>query len=93
MREATLITVDEHMNEYQPSKKIKERAESEGEPIPVVYIPRKPHPNGLLEYLYATYVENPVRNDSVLPYIVDIKPHLQVGDVNPISAVLDFLPR
>lgn len=56
-----------------------------------MYIPRKPHPNGLLEYIFATYIENPVKKDSVLPYAIHIMPHLQVGDVNPINAILQFL--
>lgn len=88
-----MVTVDEHMNEYQPTKEIKSKADEDGEPIPVVYIPRKPHPNGLLEYILATYIDNPIRTDSVLPYVVDIIPHLQVGDVSPVSSVIDFLSR
>lgn len=81
------------MNEYKPAKTTKEKADQEGEPIPVVYIPRKPHPNGLLEYLFATYVNNPVRSNAILPYVIDILPHLQVGDMNPVGAVIEFLSR
>lgn len=89
-----MLTVDEHMNAYQPSSKTKEYADKVlFEPIPVTHIPRKPHANGLIEYLFVTYVDNPARRNSVLPYIVDILPHIQVGDVNPVKAVQDFLPR
>jgi len=28
---------------------VKKKAEENGTPIPVVFMPRKPHPNGLLE--------------------------------------------
>lgn len=46
-----------------------------------------------MEYLFATYVDNPVRQNSILPYVVDILPHLQVGDINPVGAVIEFLSR
>jgi len=42
---------DEQLVGYQPSPQVKKRAEQQGYPIPVVYIPRKPNPNGLLMYL------------------------------------------
>ena len=36
-----------------------------GEPIPVVFIPRKPHPNGLEIFLSVTYIDNPIDNKKV----------------------------
>jgi hypothetical protein len=42
-----LAVVDESILAYQPSKKVKEMADTNGEPIPVAYIPRKLHPNEL----------------------------------------------
>jgi hypothetical protein len=45
-----LAVVDESVLAYQPSKKAKEMADTNGEPIPVVYIPRKSHPNGLEKF-------------------------------------------
>src|SRR5262245_45233855 len=64
VREIFLITIDEHINAYQPSAIVKSKALENGEPVPVVYIPRKPHPNGLLEYLTVTFVKHPVRSNS-----------------------------
>ena len=43
-----MITIDETMIEYQPSSIVKENAGNNEEPIPVLFIPRKPHPNGLV---------------------------------------------
>jgi hypothetical protein len=31
----------------------------------------------------ATFVQNPIKKDSKLPFILDILPHLQVGDIAP----------
>jgi len=85
--------VDEAVIAYQPSLASKIRAEKTGEPVPVVYIPRKPHPNGLEDFLLCTYVDNPAREQGVLPYIIDIRPHLQVGDSAPANIVQDFMKR
>ena len=52
-----------------------------GEPIPVVYIKRKPHPNGLEVFLLSSYINHPTEEGHKYPYIVDCLPHLQVGDV------------
>lgn len=54
----TLATIDEQVIGYQPSAEAKAKAEAEGEPIPVVFIPRKPHANGLLNYLVNIFVSN-----------------------------------
>jgi len=32
---------------------VKKKAEETGTPIPVVFMPRKPHPNGLLNYMVS----------------------------------------
>ena len=95
-RDVSVVVVDEqHMNAYhQPKAHIKARAENRGEPIPVTFIQRKPHPNGLLEYLLVTYVQHPARINSVLPYVLDIQPHFQVGDASPSeAAVRAFMSR
>jgi hypothetical protein len=41
-----LVVIDEFVMAYQPRKEVKAATEIKGEPIPVVFIPRKPHPNG-----------------------------------------------
>ena len=91
--DVSVVVVDEHMNAYQPKAHVKARAENRGEPIPVTFIQRKSHPNGLLEYLLVTFVSHPARINSVLPYILDVQPHLQVGDVSPSEAVRTFMGR
>lgn len=76
---------------YQPSKKKKQEAIKNEEPIPLIYIPRKPHPNGLLSYMMATYFEfDSIRS---LPYILDFQVHLKVGDVSPQTVVSGFINR
>jgi hypothetical protein len=89
----SLVTVDETLVAYQSSSKKKQQAESLGEPIPVVYIPRKPHPNGLEAFLLAGYVPHPARENAVLPFIIDIYPHLTVGDCPPQDVVRTFMQR
>jgi hypothetical protein len=59
----------------------------------VVYIPRKPHPNGLKAFLLASYVPHPARENAVLPYIIDIYPHLTVGDCPLQDVVRTFMQR
>jgi hypothetical protein len=99
---------DEQVIGYQPSHSSKNAAEKAGHSIPVVYIPRKPHPNGLLIYvvclltltecqlnLYqvATMVESPVEENATLPYILDLLPHLQVSDISPVESLKLGLER
>ena len=56
-------------------------------------MPRKPHPNGLLDYLLCCYVPSPVQDGSVLPFILDIIPHLKMSDWTPHSVVEEFMKR
>ena len=56
-----IVTVDESMIDYQPSSEKKKKSENNGDPIPVVFIKRKPHPNGLLTYILASYVDHPCK--------------------------------
>ena len=48
---------------YQPSEDVKLKAD-EREPIPVLYIPRKPHPNEFLFYFAVGLVLNPLYSAS-----------------------------
>lgn len=82
-----LIVVDESLLQYQPSLEVKNKAEELGEPIPTVYIPRKPHSNGLLIYLACTFINHPAKENTVLPLIVDMLPHLRVGDISANNAL------
>jgi len=84
-----IATIDESVIAYHPSRKIKEEAEARGEPIPVVFIPRKPHPNGLENFLLTTNVFNPLNPSKSLYFTLSIFPHLHSHDV--ASEALKFL--
>jgi hypothetical protein len=86
-----LAIVDEAVVAYQPSKTVKDEADATGEPIPVMYVPRKPHPNGLEVFLVTTPVEHETSSSEHLPYIIDILPHLQKGDNAPTDIVQKFM--
>ena len=88
-----VVTGDEGVGEYQPNRNTKQAAEAMGIPVPVVFIPRKPHPNGLLFYFLCTYVENPVGGGEKLPYIMQMKPHLVQGDCTPVEVIKEFLAK
>jgi hypothetical protein len=88
-----VISIDESMVEYHPSANKKCKLSDSGEPIPVVFIQRKPHPNGLLLYEAVTYVEHPAKNDRVLPFIVDMVPHIRMNDCSPIEVVKKVVAR
>jgi len=72
---------------------VKKKANDQGSPIPVIFMPRKPHPNGLMNYLAATAVQNPIKDGSKIPYVLDILPHLKVGDAAPRENLKEFLNR
>jgi hypothetical protein len=55
-----IVTIDESLIGYQPSDEAKKREDANGNPIPVVFIPRKPHPNGLIFYTVCSYLPNPL---------------------------------
>lgn len=73
VEEVSVVAIDESMCEYQPSKDTKEKAAEKGEPIPVVYIPRKPHPNGLLIYSAAGGVQAPYKQNKVVLFCISYK--------------------
>jgi hypothetical protein len=89
-----LAVIDEGLIAYNPSIEVMKKREQEGEPIPKVYIPRKPHPNGLLAYILATYVKNPNSNeeDKKLPLIIDLLPRVKC-DLSPFDAFTKFIDR
>ena len=89
------MNMDEELDAYQPSSITKKRAERQGEPIPTVHIPRKPHPNGLLIHLVtfqlATTIQSPIDPVEALPFILIMQPHLQYGDSGPQENFSDAL--
>jgi hypothetical protein len=51
---------------YKPSKRKKDLWKEEGDEVPLIYIPRKPHPVGLMTYIAAIKTEN--KN----PFIINV---------------------
>jgi glycine cleavage system protein P-like pyridoxal-binding family len=49
------VAIDESLYEYQPARSTQKIFEEMRDPIPLVYIPRKPHKNGLLNYQVNVY--------------------------------------
>lgn len=84
----SVVCFDEALWDFRPSKKAKEKAENRKDPIPVVYIPRKPHPNGLLCYFMGTKMFN-----TNLPYVFDLEPHIQFPQVGPQEALRNSIAR
>jgi hypothetical protein len=82
------VAVDETLYSYQPDSKTKEAAAAAGDRIPLVYIPRKPHKNGLLVYHMACKSEKTEQ-----PYLLDIEPRLSEPSVSPREAFLAILKR
>ena len=81
------------MNKYHPSPTIKSKAKQIEEPIPVMYILYKPHSNGLLEYLSTSFITHPVHTNSTIPIIINMLPHVKVGDCTPVKATKTFKKR
>lgn len=93
LEKVSLVTIDESIVAYHPKPEVKQRAEQDGEPIPVVFIPRKPHPNGLEVFLACSYIPHPVEVGSVLPFIIDMIPHLELNDYTPTDIIAQVMHR
>ena len=86
-----ILTVDECLIGYKPRFETKEKYKKIFDEIPLVYIPRKPHPNGLLIYLSSTGVMVPGKKNKV-PFILNLFPNLNIGfGMTPSSSVLKLL--
>jgi len=83
----SIMIIDESLYAYKPKNTTIAKIENT-EPIPVVYIPRKPHPNGLLNFLFATKSSN-----TGLPYVIDFQPHLTHPQLTPSEIVRLFVAR
>lgn len=93
MESISVVTIDESVIAYQPKKEAKSNAEKKEEPIPMVYIPRKPHPNGLLIYQLATFVQHATKENKKMPFIINMLSHLKMNDTNPTHAFKEFIDR
>jgi hypothetical protein len=81
------VVLDETLYEYQPDAATQREFEMRLDPIPVVYIPRKPHPNGLLNYQLVA-----ISSRSGQPYVLDFEPRITL-DVSPRSALFSLMSR
>ena len=86
-----ILTVDECLIGYKPSNQTKEKYKKNFDEIPLVYIPRKPHPNGLLIYLSSTEVFFSYRKNKI-SFVLDIFPNLNSGfGLTPYTSILKIL--
>jgi hypothetical protein len=93
IEQTKVCTIDEAVIGYQPSSKTKDKACEEGAPIPTVYMPRKPHPNGLLSHLLCCSIPNPIVANETIPFVLDIIPHLEMHDYSAKEVVEAFMDR
>lgn len=82
-----LVVLDETLYEYQPSAETRSEFERNLDPIPVVFIPRKPHQHGLLNYQLVTRSSR-----TRLPYVIDFEPKITL-EVTPRSAMFSIVSR
>ena len=83
----THLAFDETVYAYCVSKIVKDRAAKLFDPIPVVFIPRKPHPNGLLSYKMSTILPGGK------PFTLVLVPHYSIPQISPTEALnkaIDF---
>ena len=74
---SSIAVIDESLYEYYVRNEVRHRLEKENkDPVPQVYIPKKPRPNGLLNYVIAIAFRNPIKSNSIHPFIVGMYPHL-----------------
>ena len=81
------VAFDEALVEYHPSSAQKELAAKHLLPIPIVWIPRKPHPLGLL--IYKAVVE---LGKSKKPFAIDFIPRICTKDT-PQNSLREFINR
>jgi len=81
------VSFDESIWAYEPRPETKRRYEYVlKDPIPVVYIPRKPHPNGFLCWLLVSK-----SSKTNLPFILDIIPHVRFPQISAQQAIRRML--
>lgn len=73
---STIVAIDEALYAYYATADIRKIFEEAGDPIPQVYIERKPRKNGFLNYLLAVSFPNPTSPNQVLPFVLDMHPYL-----------------
>lgn len=84
----TVVVVDESVWAYRPGKSKLAKARKEKCRIPLVYIPRKPNPNGLMAYHLVS------QSDSTnLPFAVDFTIHRSFPQLGAIEAARTMVSR
>jgi hypothetical protein len=68
-----------------------ERLESEGETVPIMYFPNKPHKEGLLIYQWMRRHLSTM--EKKYPYIIDMFPYLEPPVVSPQNTVRRMMER
>lgn len=92
VQDVQLVLDDEAMIGYRVRAEKKQKLADAGKPVPLAFIPRKPHPNGLLIYV-ASCLVNHAFSAKGLPYILDMLPHLAAGDTAPHDTLVQFKNR
>jgi hypothetical protein len=82
------IAVDESVWSYCPGKVVLDGCRREGIRIPLVYIPRKPHPNGMMAYLLAC-----TSHSTGLPFVLDFELHRNFPQISAVASAKAFLAR
>lgn len=91
---SSVAVVDESLYEYYVREEVRRKYEQRGDPVPQVFIPKKPRPNGLLNYALAIAFPNPSSPGNILPFIVDMQPHLEPGNApKHLDVVRNFMHR
>lgn len=83
-----VVACDESIYKYQPSSKIKHEFEANFDPIPVVYIPRKPNPNGLLSYSLVCKSTTTKK-----PFTIDLIPFYKLPKLSPRECCMKMIER
>ena len=93
LEEIKHAVIDESILAYEPCSSTKDNHEVLGDTIPVTYIPRKPHPNGLLLYGMVTTVKSSIPHQSDIPFCVGFVPYISGRDVCPTKMYKTFSDR
>lgn len=68
VEEVNIAVVDEGVLDYQPRSSTKIKASEKETPIPVVHIPRKPHPNGLEVFFSGNWCRSSLKAQDTSVY-------------------------
>lgn len=81
-------TIDETVFSYEPKVETKNKMMNQGDQIPLVYIPRKPHPNGLLTYVLACTTPR-----SNKPFVLNLVPFKKFPQITAREALQECVQQ